>query len=579
MWFVHGKPQRQPLLAVAAVTAAAPPASDSRPLGNVTSSATDADLKQQMDDLIKGFSTQSVERGYWVEDSMVEGTIPAELEGTLLRNGPGIFEIGSRSIPQPFDGDGMVCSFAFKDGKAFFRNKLVRTEGFVAEQRAQKQLYRSAFNKGKAEGVWFNSPFDLAVKNVANTNVIHWGGKTLALYERGLPHHLDDNLTTVGTDDLAGSVDGNKFFGAHYRMVSQPDGSKRLIAFSAAEEGHDAMITLWEYDSDFKCLHKGKHTLKAAAFGFFHDLVVTEQYYVFVENPITLNLFRMVTEYTVGKACIAECLEFDRAKQNKVHVIARPGSAAAAELGPASALRTYTVPGAPFFTFHHSNGFEAGDGHSLVVDTCAFGYIKLGQTEPDLKIYRDSNNRDDFNRVVVNLETAEVSRHQVHQRNGDLPSISPHVQGLPSRYTYIVASAYEGAEVFGPSNSVWKVGMDPNLGTSLPFDRSSITQSVWTPGPGKIAQEPIFVPRSSGSGGSGDAEDDGWVMTMVYDATTNRSSLAILDAQRIEEGPVCSIGLTHHIPLGLHGSFTPAYLGPSPGAVDCCFEYDTKKGV
>lgn len=37
-------------------------------------------------------------------------------------------------------------------------------------------------------------------------------------------------------------------------------------------------------------------------------------------------------------------------------------------------------------------------------------YIKLGQTEPDLKIYRDSNNRDDFNRVVVNLETAEVSQ-------------------------------------------------------------------------------------------------------------------------------------------------------------------------
>lgn len=55
---------------------------------------------------------------------------------------------------------------------------------------------------------------------------------------------------------------GVQFFGAHYRMVSQPDGSKRLIAFSAAEEGHDAMITLWEYDSDFKCLHKGKHTLK-----------------------------------------------------------------------------------------------------------------------------------------------------------------------------------------------------------------------------------------------------------------------------------------------------------------------------
>lgn len=36
------------------------------------------------------------------------GTIPAELEGTLLRNGPGLLEIGGRPLSQPLDGDGMV---------------------------------------------------------------------------------------------------------------------------------------------------------------------------------------------------------------------------------------------------------------------------------------------------------------------------------------------------------------------------------------------------------------------------------------------------------------------------------------
>lgn len=39
------------------------------------------------------------------------GTIPDDLEGTLLRNGPGLFEIGGIPVSQPFDGDGMViCS-------------------------------------------------------------------------------------------------------------------------------------------------------------------------------------------------------------------------------------------------------------------------------------------------------------------------------------------------------------------------------------------------------------------------------------------------------------------------------------
>ncbi len=36
------------------------------------------------------------------------GRIPQELEGTLLRNGPGLFDIGSAAVNQPFDGDGMV---------------------------------------------------------------------------------------------------------------------------------------------------------------------------------------------------------------------------------------------------------------------------------------------------------------------------------------------------------------------------------------------------------------------------------------------------------------------------------------
>lgn len=46
------------------------------------------------------------------------------------------------------------------------------------------------------------------------------------------------------------------------------------------------------------------------------------------------------------------------------------------------------------------------------------------------------------------------------------------------------------------------------------------------------------------------AEDDGWVLTLVYDAVATRTSLAILDAQRIEEGPVAWVHLPHHVPLG-----------------------------
>ena len=36
------------------------------------------------------------------------GELPKELEGTLLRNGPGLLEIGGKPLTQPLDGDGMV---------------------------------------------------------------------------------------------------------------------------------------------------------------------------------------------------------------------------------------------------------------------------------------------------------------------------------------------------------------------------------------------------------------------------------------------------------------------------------------
>jgi all-trans-8'-apo-beta-carotenal 15,15'-oxygenase len=53
--------------------------------------------------------------------AQVEGTIPPELEGTYLRNGPGLQYSKGAFQRHMFDGDGMVISLAFKDGRAFFR--------------------------------------------------------------------------------------------------------------------------------------------------------------------------------------------------------------------------------------------------------------------------------------------------------------------------------------------------------------------------------------------------------------------------------------------------------------------------
>lgn len=53
----------------------------------------------------------------------------------------------------------------------------------MKEQAAGKMLYRGAFSVGNPSGGRFFNPFNFAVKGIANTGVLNWGGKLLALYE------------------------------------------------------------------------------------------------------------------------------------------------------------------------------------------------------------------------------------------------------------------------------------------------------------------------------------------------------------------------------------------------------------
>ena len=71
--------------------------------------------------------------------------------------------------------------------------------------------------------------------------------------------------------------------------------------------------------------------------------------------------------------------------------------------------------------------------------------------------------------------------------------------------------------------------------------------------PQGFISEPIFVPRDRNADS---AEDDGWVLTLIFSAEYNRSDLVILDAQNITGKPVATLHLKHHVPYGLHGSFT-----------------------
>jgi hypothetical protein len=108
-------------------------------------------------------------------------------------------------VHHPFDGDGMITALRFAGGSAELRNRFVRTEGWLAEEQADRVLYRGVFGTQKPGGPLANA-FDLRLKNIANTHVVRLGDQLLALWEAAfLPIATDAvvELTPAGHGGLA----------------------------------------------------------------------------------------------------------------------------------------------------------------------------------------------------------------------------------------------------------------------------------------------------------------------------------------------------------------------------------------
>ena len=73
------------------------------------------------------------------------------------------------------------------------------------------------------------------------------------------------------------------------------------------------------------------------------------------------------------------------------------------------------------------------------------------------------------------------------------------------------------------------------------------------PEPTPDAGEWLFVPD-----GSSPAEDAGYLLTYLYDATRDRSELAIVDASEVRKGPVARVALPARVPYGFHAAWVPA---------------------
>ena len=131
---------------------------------------------------------------------VIEGAIPSDIDGVYLRN-------TENQVHQPlgryhpFDGDGMICQISFQGGRADYRNRFVRTRGFLAEQEARGSLWgglADPVSVSKRPGFGAHG----FLKDSSSTDVVVHAGQALStFYQCGEGYRLDPmTLETLGVE-------------------------------------------------------------------------------------------------------------------------------------------------------------------------------------------------------------------------------------------------------------------------------------------------------------------------------------------------------------------------------------------
>lgn len=455
-----------------------------------------------------GFRSLSVEHDYPVDE--IEGEVPRPLRGTLFRNGSGRNDLGGNWFPHWFDGDGMISAIRFDDDGIHYRNRYVRTENYRDETRLGRVAHRG-FGKMRPGGFLANAFRQPA--NVSNTSVVVQNETLLSLWEGGPPYALDPStLETLGLEDFGGKVGA---FSAHPKQDPQ---TGELFNFGI-DYGRKATLTPYR-------LHAGELTRYPPVTLPYpvmnHDFVLTANYLVFCLGPILVHPLRMM----LGVASFDGALRWDPGRPTLILLLRRDG------IGPPRWIETE-----PFFQFHFANGFEE-DG-TLVLDLTRYpDYEAIGER---LRNYWHSEWAADgmasLMRLRVDLASGKVASQGFGTGNAnEFPRINPQRVGGAYRYAYIANN--EPGEERGLQRRVTRVDMENGKAAFHDF------------GPGRYVGEPVFVPaRREGE------EDDGYLITLVFDAAEERTEVVGLDARDVAAKPLFVARLKHHVPFSLHGYF------------------------
>lgn len=346
-----------------------------------------------------------------------------------------------------------------------------------------------------------------AIDGPANTHVVWLGGKLLALVESGFPHRLTVELATRCVEDFDGMLSSP--------MTAHPHADPETGGLAAF--GYDVFgppfLRYHELDVHGSIVHSTPVEIPRATMQ--HDFAVTATRVAFLDLPVVFD-----PDLAAAGRSLPFVWEPDAGARVGVLERGRPGT------------ETTWVDVDPCYVFHVVNAFD--DDAAVVIDVLR--YDRTFDTQPGGLI---GTAPPWLERWRLEPEQRRVVRQQLDDRAVEFPRVDDVVAGRPYRYAYCVET--ERTETTDEFRALVRY----DLG------RDELTR--WDPGGGRAPGEPIFVRDPDGR-----ADDEGWVLTVVYDPGRDASDLIILDASSFGASPEAVVHLPARVPFGFHGSWVPA---------------------
>jgi carotenoid cleavage dioxygenase-like enzyme len=441
-----------------------------------------------------------------IHDLEVDGEIPAGLDGAFYRVAPD-HQYPPRFLDDvPFNADGTISRFLFENGRVHLRHRYVRTERFEAERTAGRALY------GKYRNPFTDDP-SVAGKsrNLANTTPLVWDGRLLALREDSPPIAMDPiTLETQGDWTFHGTLSGLTFT-AHPKIDPI---TGEMIAFGFAAKGlFTRDVAYYEVSPQGRIVHEV--WFEAPYHCMLHDFGVTRDYAVFPVIPVCGV---GIEALKAGRPHYA----WDSSKDIYLGVLPRGGTA--------RDLRWFRAPNQ--FCSHVMNAFNEGPRVHIDVPVARGNMFPFF---PELgKPWDPAKAQSRMTRWTVDMASTGEGFGSVEPLTdyvGEFPKTDHRYQMQPYRHG-------------------WLLGFDPIRSSIAHVDHATGKTTIWSAGDDTALQEPCFIPRSETA-----PEGDGYIITVATRIREMRTDVFLLDAQRIDAGPLATIRLPLRLRPGYHGNW------------------------